>query len=1049
MVEGQSLVFAMVGAVPVRALADSGANQTTVSWRVRKELDGPGGPTWVATGAPVHDVGDRPLPGSDGRALVRLSLTDAEEAWADVWVAAGEIAYDCILGKDALRAMARRAAGGGRALTCFDWDGGVLWVGGKAAALFPAGSEPDRRGGSTRTRDWTEAERRGGVTGVAAADGAGAGTGRSPPPPPTGGRETADTVATAPAPQQHPPAGGVRAEANESTGGRAARDGRTGRTKGRTTADGPQQQPRLKGRRAEEGGASTGPTASAAARPPPGPPLRALVARRQVTIPPGKTVIAACKVAGLGVGEAWARGKGFLANEGVAEDLIAGGCDDADVAVREQLVSLHRRGRHSLLAVTNLSEQSQVVPRGTPLATVDVSRDAAMDFDYTMAEEAHREGVEGVRAAVAAARAAGRPVPADADAALDAAAALTGRFSAAVDAMRSVLEAAAADDGERLDDETEEGVSLEVATACAAAVCAAVAARPGTNDARLAAAFSASELVHPDRPEEFTDATDAELRKAAEDSDLSDAGKARLLELLERFRVLLGAGAHPRPGRLRPEFGVHHIPTTGGPVVQGSSFRRLSPAEDRFLGEMARRFLQDGFIEPSTSDWRMSLTLARKSDGRPRICGDARGLNSVSRGDAYPAARVDEMIEMCCKKRFATVCDMLNGYFQLEIAAEDREKTAFAAGGRLWQWVTTTQGLKGAAASFQRALDAVLDTLGADRAEWCRTYLDDTLLASEDEKEHLSHLEAYFGALQRAGLTLSLKKCQFARTSVTLLGQVVDVGVGRRPGEDRVAALRDYPPPTDESSSRRLRGVLGFNRDYIQNYSAREKPIREAEARARAAGRWEWTDEADAAMRDLIGDLAQQTLLRLPDFDRKFWVSLDGSGAGLGASLLQRPAEAEDGGADPEPGPDGTSVVPRDLVPVAYASWALTRGQQKYSATLLEALTIREAVARWHPYLHGRKFTVVTDHVGHDGLQALKLRNPMVDRWCALLAAYEYDCVWRPGHSNVVADALSRAPGPGAPDASDGLVDRWASLGAATAHEAHGTDVEPQPAVAV
>ena len=40
-------------------------------------------------------------------------------------------------------------------------------------------------------------------------------------------------------------------------------------------------------------------------------------------------------------------------------------------------------------------------------------------------------------------------------------------------------------------------------------------------------------------------------------------------------------------------------------------------------------------------------------------------------------------------------------------------------------------------------------------------YLDDIIIYSRTEKEHLEHLEEIFGRLRAAGLMLKLEKCSF------------------------------------------------------------------------------------------------------------------------------------------------------------------------------------------------------------------------------------------------------------------------------------------------
>ena len=98
---------------------------------------------------------------------------------------------------------------------------------------------------------------------------------------------------------------------------------------------------------------------------------------------------------------------------------------------------------------------------------------------------------------------------------------------------------------------------------------------------------------------------------------------------------------------------------------------------------------------------------------------------------------------------------------------------------------------------------------------------------------------------------------------------------------------------------------------------------------------------------------------------------------------------------------------------VSCASRKLTPSEQKYSTGEREALACLWAIERWHTYLWGREFELVTDHkplitllssfgTGHQPMR--------IARWSARLLNYNYTVKYKPGEENAVADALSRLP---------------------------------------
>ena len=84
--------------------------------------------------------------------------------------------------------------------------------------------------------------------------------------------------------------------------------------------------------------------------------------------------------------------------------------------------------------------------------------------------------------------------------------------------------------------------------------------------------------------------------------------------------------------------------------------------------------LEMGIIQPSTSPWASPIVLVEKKDGDIRFCVDYRKLNEVSKFDAYPMPRVEEVLENVGAAKFISTLDLAKGYWQIPMAEESREK---------------------------------------------------------------------------------------------------------------------------------------------------------------------------------------------------------------------------------------------------------------------------------------------------------------------------------------------------------------------------------------
>ena len=416
---------------------------------------------------------------------------------------------------------------------------------------------------------------------------------------------------------------------------------------------------------------------------------------------------------------------------------------------------------------------------------------------------------------------------------------------------------------------------------------------------------------------------------------------------------------------------------------------KLGQVEWDFVEAQYSKLEALGFIQRSTQSMYASATVVvRKKDAEGnytdfRQCGDYRPLNLETTLDRYPLPGIEDIFNAMGGATIFSKLDLRSGYHQMPVRKEDRCKTAFWGANRvLWEWLVVPFGLKNAPPYFQRRMDQVLQGL-----PFARCYIDDIIIWSRNLEEHLEHLKEVFRRLREAGLKVHPGKCVFGANGIDFLGHHISAN-RLEPQQDKLAAVRDLPSPTDLSSLRAALGLFSYYRKFVPHFSTIAFPLNSLMKKDRP---WEWGEHQEEAFVELKEHLCSAAVLRLPDPYSPFILTTDWSQRGMGGILSQ---------------------VGRDGVehPVCYASRSCNSAEQNYSSFDGECLAVVWATSHFRSYLFGNSFTLVTDHEPLKWIMTTEKLTGKLARWSLLLQEYDFTVEHRPGKENTNADCLSRYP---------------------------------------
>eukprot|EP00253_Pinus_taeda_P011680 PITA_11680 len=220
----------------------------------------------------------------------------------------------------------------------------------------------------------------------------------------------------------------------------------------------------------------------------------------------------------------------------------------------------------------------------------------------------------------------------------------------------------------------------------------------------------------------------------------------------------------------------------------------------------------------------------------------------------HPFPRIDDLFDQLKGATVFSKIDSRSGYHQVCIKEEDIYKTVFRAS----------------------VLHPYLN-------KFVIVFIDDILVYSKNEEEHVEHLVAALRLLREHQLYAKLNKCSFFHTEVHYLGHVVSKeGIAVEP--EKIRAIMELVAPKSVDEVRYFMGLASYYRRFIENFSYIAYPISSLQKKGK---KFKWTKECEVNFEQLKQLLTHAPILQITDPDNEFVVCTNACKRGLGGVLMQ------------------------------------------------------------------------------------------------------------------------------------------------------------------
>ena len=232
--------------------------------------------------------------------------------------------------------------------------------------------------------------------------------------------------------------------------------------------------------------------------------------------------------------------------------------------------------------------------------------------------------------------------------------------------------------------------------------------------------------------------------------------------------------------------------------------------------------LDGGAIRPSQSLWCNAIALVQKKDSTLRFCIDFCHLNARTKKDSYLLPRGPETMESLVGTRYFSTMDLKSGFWQVKMSEESCQYTAFTVGSMgVYEFLRMPYGLCNVPATFQCLKQ---NCLGQLNLQFTLIYLDNVIVYSRMQEDHLTHLQAVLDQFAHHRLKLKPSKCHFFKESITYLGHEISAK-GMLPGQEGIEKIANMGPPTTVTGIRKFIGTVGYFHCFIKNFSHITRPL--------------------------------------------------------------------------------------------------------------------------------------------------------------------------------------------------------------------------------
>lgn len=258
------------------------------------------------------------------------------------------------------------------------------------------------------------------------------------------------------------------------------------------------------------------------------------------------------------------------------------------------------------------------------------------------------------------------------------------------------------------------------------------------------------------------------------------------------------------------------------------------------------------------------------------LCIDPKELNKYVKRQHYQLPTSGDIFGDLAGARYFSKLDASSGFWQVCFDKESSRFCTFNTPFGRYFLKRLPFGLTSAPEVFHKTIQQIFET-------GTKVYTDDILITGSTIEEHDARLAQALEAARSNGLKLNEKKCEFKKTEITYLGELLTVE-GVQIFKSRVTAIKNMPPPTEKEGVQRFLGMTNYVGKFVPNLTVHTAQMRSLLCKTTE---WYWNANHQKEFDKLKQLISEAPVLRYYDEKRKTKMSAETSKSGIVAVLLQ------------------------------------------------------------------------------------------------------------------------------------------------------------------